>query len=33
MFEEHITIDDYLQFFVVFNDENENIGGNSGGNV
>ncbi len=29
MFEEHITIDDYLQFFVVFNDENENIGGNS----
>ncbi|WP_342218085.1 hypothetical protein [Spiroplasma endosymbiont of Amphimallon solstitiale] len=32
MFEEHITIDDYLQFFVVFNDENENIGGNSGKN-
>lgn len=27
MFEEHITIDDYLQFFCVFNDENENIGG------
>ncbi|WP_174480514.1 hypothetical protein [Spiroplasma endosymbiont of Danaus chrysippus] len=32
MFEEHITIDDYLQFFCVFNDENENIGGNSGKN-
>ncbi len=32
MFEEHITIDDYLQFFVVFNDENENIGGNSSKN-
>ncbi|BDT04606.1 hypothetical protein [Spiroplasma ixodetis] len=32
MFEEHITIDDYLQFFCVFNDENENIGGNSSKN-
>ncbi len=32
MFEEHITIDDYLQFFCVFNDENENIGGNTGKN-
>ncbi len=32
MFEEHITIDDYLQFFCIFNDENENIGGNSGKN-
>ncbi|WP_375317529.1 hypothetical protein [Spiroplasma endosymbiont of Virgichneumon dumeticola] len=29
MFEEQITVDDYLQFFCVFNDKNENIGGNT----
>ncbi len=27
MFEEQITVDDYLQFFTVFNNKNENIGG------
>lgn len=32
MFEEQITVDDYLQFFCVFNDKNENIGGNTGQN-
>lgn len=32
MFEEQITVDDYLQFFCVFNDKNENIGGNTGKN-
>ena len=32
MFENQITVDDYLQFFCVFNDENENIGGNTGKN-
>ncbi|WP_375317151.1 hypothetical protein [Spiroplasma endosymbiont of Virgichneumon dumeticola] len=32
MFEEQITVDDYLQFCCVFNDKNENIGGNTGKN-
>lgn len=32
MFEEQIKTDDYLQFFCVFNDDNENIGGNTGDN-
>ncbi|WP_339048998.1 hypothetical protein [Spiroplasma endosymbiont of Colias croceus] len=32
VFEEKITVDDYLQYFCVFNDENENIGGNTGKN-
>ncbi|WP_375318093.1 hypothetical protein [Spiroplasma endosymbiont of Virgichneumon dumeticola] len=32
MFEEQITVDDYLQFFCVFNDKNENIGSNTGKN-